>query len=209
MPYWHPSREHPDRRPHAAARRGRSPRPLQRARAERALPSTSTPTCAGASNERRCHFKRSEVTSSSTLTTMPDAGVDLRDVQIAARHADPRTTMRYDRARNNLDRHPHYTSPRSWPQQPDDRSCRTGVGPAPDRCRAGARPLSGRSLTQVPNEWHPCRRARLLNGAESVERPSRGPRSPDWRRWTRAVLSHRALLRASVRPDARMMPRGA
>jgi hypothetical protein len=25
---------------------------------------------------------------------MPDAGVDLRDVQIAARHAHPRTTMR-------------------------------------------------------------------------------------------------------------------
>jgi hypothetical protein len=34
--------------------------------------------------------------------------VDLRDVQIAARHADPRTTMRYDRARKNLDRHPNY-----------------------------------------------------------------------------------------------------
>ena len=28
--------------------------------------------------------------------------------QIAARHADPRTTMRYDRARQNLDRHPNY-----------------------------------------------------------------------------------------------------
>src|ERR1039458_6714345 len=41
------------------------------------------------------------------VTTMLDAGVDLRDVQIAA-HADPRTTMRYDRARNNLDRHPNY-----------------------------------------------------------------------------------------------------
>jgi hypothetical protein len=43
---------------------------------------------------------------------MLDAGVDLRDVlrdvQIAARHADPRTTMRYDRARKNLDRHPNY-----------------------------------------------------------------------------------------------------
>jgi hypothetical protein len=39
---------------------------------------------------------------------MLDAGVDLRDVQIAARHADPRTTMRYDRARNQLDRHPNY-----------------------------------------------------------------------------------------------------
>jgi integrase len=34
--------------------------------------------------------------------------VSLRDVQIAARHADPRTTMRYDRARKNLDRHANY-----------------------------------------------------------------------------------------------------
>jgi site-specific recombinase XerD len=42
------------------------------------------------------------------VTTMLDAGVNLRDVQIAARHADPRTTMRYDRARKNLDRHPNY-----------------------------------------------------------------------------------------------------
>ena len=42
------------------------------------------------------------------LPTSFDAGVDLRDVQIAARHADPRTTMRYDRARKNLDRHPNY-----------------------------------------------------------------------------------------------------
>jgi integrase/recombinase XerD len=29
-------------------------------------------------------------------------------VQIAARHADPRTTTRYDRARRNLDRHAVY-----------------------------------------------------------------------------------------------------
>jgi integrase/recombinase XerD len=42
------------------------------------------------------------------VTTMLDAGVSLRDVQIAARHADPRTTMRYDRAPRNLDRHPNY-----------------------------------------------------------------------------------------------------
>lgn len=42
------------------------------------------------------------------VTTMLDAGVDLRDVQIAPRHADPRTTMHYDRARKNLDRHPNY-----------------------------------------------------------------------------------------------------
>ncbi|GIE94644.1 hypothetical protein Ari01nite_21090 [Paractinoplanes rishiriensis] len=42
------------------------------------------------------------------VTTMLDAGVSLRDVQIAARHADPKTTMRDDRARKNLDRHPNY-----------------------------------------------------------------------------------------------------
>jgi integrase/recombinase XerD len=42
------------------------------------------------------------------VTTMLDAEVDLRDVQIAARHADPRTTIRCDRARKNLDRHPNY-----------------------------------------------------------------------------------------------------
>jgi site-specific recombinase XerD len=50
------------------------------------------------------------------VTTMLDAGVSLRDVQIAARHADPRTTMRYDRACKNLDRHPTTSSPRTWPQ---------------------------------------------------------------------------------------------
>jgi hypothetical protein len=38
---------------------------------------------------------------------MLDAGVDLRDVQIAACHADPRTTMRYERARKILDRDPN------------------------------------------------------------------------------------------------------
>jgi hypothetical protein len=32
----------------------------------------------------------------------------LRDVQEAASHADPRTTMRYDRARRSLDRHATY-----------------------------------------------------------------------------------------------------
>ncbi|WP_328291256.1 tyrosine-type recombinase/integrase [Kineococcus sp. NBC_00420] len=42
------------------------------------------------------------------VTTMLDAGIDLRDVQIAARHADHRTTMRYDRARTTLDRHPNH-----------------------------------------------------------------------------------------------------
>jgi integrase/recombinase XerD len=42
------------------------------------------------------------------ITAALDAGVRLRDVQEAASHADPRPTMRYDRARASLDRHATY-----------------------------------------------------------------------------------------------------
>jgi integrase/recombinase XerD len=42
------------------------------------------------------------------ITAALDAGVSLRDVQEAVSHADPRTTMRYDRARGSLDRHATY-----------------------------------------------------------------------------------------------------
>ena len=43
------------------------------------------------------------------VTNALDAGVPLRDVQVAARHSDPRTTSRYDRNRHNLDRHAVHT----------------------------------------------------------------------------------------------------
>jgi len=42
------------------------------------------------------------------VTLSLDAGVELRDVQDGAGHADPRTTRRYDRGRNSLDRAPTY-----------------------------------------------------------------------------------------------------
>jgi len=42
------------------------------------------------------------------ITAALDAGVPLRDVQEAASHADPRTTMGYDRAHASLDRHATY-----------------------------------------------------------------------------------------------------
>jgi integrase/recombinase XerD len=44
----------------------------------------------------------------ASITAALDAGVPLRDVQEAASHADPRTTMRYDRGRQSLDRHATY-----------------------------------------------------------------------------------------------------
>ncbi|WP_460820283.1 site-specific integrase [Nocardioides korecus] len=40
----------------------------------------------------------------AAITNALDAGVPLRDAQILAHHADPRTTEHYDRARGNLDR---------------------------------------------------------------------------------------------------------
>jgi integrase/recombinase XerD len=44
----------------------------------------------------------------AAVTAVLDAGVDIRDAQFFAGHADPRTTIFYDRNRKNLDRHPTY-----------------------------------------------------------------------------------------------------
>jgi hypothetical protein len=62
---------------------------------------------------------------------MLDAGAGLGDVRIAARHADPRSTMRYDRARKNLDRHPNHVlgadmASGTW-GEPNALSCRCEV----------------------------------------------------------------------------------
>jgi integrase/recombinase XerD len=44
----------------------------------------------------------------SAITAALNAGIDLRAVQQYARHADPATTIRYDRTRLTLDKHPAY-----------------------------------------------------------------------------------------------------
>ncbi|MEX0836291.1 MAG: tyrosine-type recombinase/integrase [Nitriliruptor sp.] len=44
----------------------------------------------------------------AAITAALNAGAHLRDVQDFARHADPKTTMRYDRNRHSLDRHATY-----------------------------------------------------------------------------------------------------
>jgi integrase/recombinase XerD len=64
----------------------------------------------GDSPARRASTSRWGRTRSGTRSSRAalDAGVPLRDVQEAASHADPRTTMRYDRARVSLDRHATY-----------------------------------------------------------------------------------------------------
>lgn len=45
----------------------------------------------------------------TATTDLLDTGLPLRDVQDFAGHADPRTTRRYDRSRNKLDRRGSYT----------------------------------------------------------------------------------------------------
>ncbi|HLX89464.1 MAG TPA: tyrosine-type recombinase/integrase [Acidimicrobiales bacterium] len=69
------------------------------------------------------------------ITAALDAGVPLRDVQEAASHADPRTTMRYDRARVSLDRHATYIVSAFSPAPPGNADRSSG---APRRGRPGA-----------------------------------------------------------------------
>jgi integrase/recombinase XerD len=51
----------------------------------------------------------------TSCTTGLLAGIGVRDMQYAMRHADPRTTMRYGMARANLDAMPPTPSPPTWP----------------------------------------------------------------------------------------------
>ncbi len=55
----------------------------------------------------------------SFATAALDAGAELRDVQDAMGHADPRTTRRYDRGRHSLDRHATYAVARVLAEQRD------------------------------------------------------------------------------------------
>ena len=78
----------------------------------------------------------------SFVTDALDAGVALRDVQEAASHTDPRTTMRYDRRRALSTATPPTSSPRSLPEPPADRRrrqrYRAPMTPGTAGCRAAA-----------------------------------------------------------------------
>ena len=77
------------------------------------------------------------------ITAALDAGVPLRDVQDAASHADPRTTMRYDRAAAALTGTRPTSSPPTSPGRPDS-------GPMP-------------ASTPPGWPWDPARRSLLAH----------------------------------------------
>ena len=76
------------------------------------------------------------------VTTMLDAGADLRDVQIAARHADPRTTMRQSEPARTWTGTPTTSSPPTWPpaHDPPHASCDSQPREAPDIAEMRALP---------------------------------------------------------------------
>jgi integrase/recombinase XerD len=55
----------------------------------------------------------------TAITGLLNAGVTLHDVQDFARHRDPRTTRRYDKARGNLDRSGSYVLATRYGQRHD------------------------------------------------------------------------------------------
>jgi site-specific recombinase XerD len=78
--------------------RARTGRRMDRAAATRALNRVASK--AGVTRHISPHGLRR-----TFCTTGLISGVSLRDMQYAMRHADPRTTLRYDMAKANLDRH--------------------------------------------------------------------------------------------------------
>jgi integrase/recombinase XerD len=76
-----------------------------RSRASRSTGATSTGWCNASRRPRGSPAHQPPLATHAAITNALDAGVPLRDAQILARHADPRTTEHYDRARGNLDRH--------------------------------------------------------------------------------------------------------
>jgi hypothetical protein len=101
------------------------------------------------------------------VTACRDAGVPLRDVQIAARHSDPRMTTRYDRARGNLNRHANDIVvgliDGSGERQPRPPSCSVRDGRQMDRraaTRFVMRPLHEAAIKTSPPRsfvmWHLC-----------------------------------------------------
>jgi integrase/recombinase XerD len=78
--------------------RRRTGRRMDRAGASRAL--TRVANAAGITHPISPHGLRR-----TFCTTGLVAGISIRDMQYAMRHADPRTTMRYDMAKANLDGH--------------------------------------------------------------------------------------------------------
>ncbi len=78
--------------------RTRTGRRMDRAGAARAL--NRVARAAGVTHSISPHGLRR-----TFCTTGLVAGISIRDMQYAMRHADPRTTLRYDMAKANLDRH--------------------------------------------------------------------------------------------------------
>lgn len=67
-----------------------------------------TTGCAQSVNEPASATSTPHMLRAAFIMAALDAGVPLRDVQLAARHADPHTTTIYDRRRQNFDRHAAY-----------------------------------------------------------------------------------------------------
>jgi len=142
----------------------------------------------------------------SFITAALDAGVPLRDVQEAASHADPRTTMRYDRADKASTDTPPTSLPRSSPEPHAQRDRPTGRYRAPV---SPDRAATARTEPTVPVSVVECgsRGRRYQAGAGNTA--TSPPGSPTYSERSGSVATHnvgtnapRAVLTLDVRASS-------
>jgi hypothetical protein len=95
-----------------------------------------------------------------SITAALAAGVPLRDVQEAACHADPRTTMRYDRAGQSLDRDATYIVAATYGTCCSRTSITSTSSTRPSTASTTPGPTRGRS-------WGSCRCTRRTGSSHS------------------------------------------
>ena len=144
------------------------------------------------------------------VATMLDAGVDLRDVQIAARHADPRTTSATTAPVRTSIGTPTTSLPPTWPPALDTPTCRcrdasmwpSSIAVGSIRCMTPAPVTRGNGLAEQAPDRSP-------KGGRYCDALTEVPRGQILEGWRPPATRSRGAERAAARHSIPVLRRDA